>query len=371
VEEGNKALAEMQREPPRDMSQVARVRLRLAMSFAERSQVKEANAELDRIAQLIGVPAARDAELEARYWYARAILAGDRLALAESLDDYRRAWALLQKLKAVPVDLAEQVELGMADLNNMTSHFAASEAQFRDLLGKQQARYGPTSARGCLTATGLARVLGNSGRVDEGVRIAQQSHDCLRAMLGPDSLRTSSAYDVLAGLYYQAGRYDEAGAIYEELAAVHARNEGPASLRALSDRQTAAAARQLAGHAAAAEQLFEKALADARKTMAESDPLVQTLRFHLADCRLDLRHGAGVPALLDGLSVTALNESEIETDWAARIAFERGRLALLQGDGAAARELLAKAQAGFAEPGGEGRFSAAAVRRALGAPGPN
>jgi hypothetical protein len=82
----------------------------------------------------------------------------------------------------------------------------------------------------------------------------------------------------------------------------------------------AGVSRQYAGHATEAESELSATLDTARAALGWTASMVQGLRYHLADCRLDLHRTTGVQALLDGLSTTALNESQIEPDWDGRLA---------------------------------------------------
>jgi hypothetical protein len=116
------------------------------------------------------------------------------------------------------------------------------------------------------------------------------------------------------------------------------------------------------GQTSAAEQELTAALQDAGAALAWTSPIMEHLRFHLADCQLDLHHTAGVAHLLEGLSVDVLNQGEIEPDWDGRLAYEAGRLALDSGDLMLALPKLETAASVFAAKHSEGHFAEPHVR---------
>jgi non-specific serine/threonine protein kinase len=174
-----------------------------------------------------------------------------------------------------------------------------------------------------------------------------------------------TAYEVLANLNFQLDHYAEAADAYAEVAQRYARVAGPAALRTLTARLNTAMARQYAGHPADAEREIVGTLEQARSARPETDPLVQNLRYHLADCRLDQHHTEQVAALLTDLSAQALNASQIAADWDGRLAYQRGRLALESGDAARAVPLLETAATIIAEKHPDGRISEAQIRQLI------
>lgn len=146
-----------------------------------------------------------------------------------------------------------------------------------------------------------------------------------------------------------------------------ARVAGPHSLWTISARENAAVARQRAGQPAQAEALLAETLAVARAALGWTHPTTETLRYHLADCLLDLRRTAGVGRLTDGLSARVLNEGEIESDWAARLLYERGRLELYTGNMKQAVPLLRAAAKEIAAKDPNGPISVGAIQKLIGA----
>jgi non-specific serine/threonine protein kinase len=124
-------------------------------------------------------------------------------------------------------------------------------------------------------------------------------------------------------------------------------------------------ARQYAGEAAQAEAELSSALETSRSAFGWNNPTTESLRYHLADCRLDQHKTAGVKDLVEGLSVVALNEAQIETDWEGRLSYERGRLALYSGDRQRALSLLQAAATSVAKVPFDGRVGEATVLRLI------
>jgi hypothetical protein len=82
----------------------------------------------------------------------------------------------------------------------------------------------------------------------------------------------------------------------------------------------------------------------AREFLPQTAPRVQAIRYHLADCKLDLQQADGeVAQLLADLDPGTLMVAQQESDWEGLLQYQRGRLSLLQGRPAEARESLSKA----------------------------
>ena len=116
-------------------------------------------------------------------------------------------------------------------------------------------------------------------------------------------------------------------------------------MNVLSARLNVASALHLGGQFGEADVAFEAALGGVGKAFADSFPTIQSLRFGAARNRLDLGSIRGVAGLLRDLDPVALKIAAQEPDWEARLALQRGRLALMSGNRAQAIELLSSARA--------------------------
>ena len=345
VDEGHKALAALQAAPPADaLRREAAIRLELAIPLAQMGQLPEASAEIDHAERLLAQRKVADPEMSVQVWNARGFVAMLRFDTEAATKDYHQALVLGQSSSAVPIDLQDKVAFNQADALRVAGHAAESEAQFRALLVRQTQRHGARDARTCYTMMSLASSMDDSNRYDEAMGLLKAAAPCLSAALGANHLSTLTAQEYLGNVYYFKGRFDDAIAEWSGIVDRFADGLGAGSKRVINLRMNLAIAHRDAGHVAAAERAFAEALAAARSKFADTDPLVQSLRYHLADCRLEQRSTQDVAALLEGLSSEALNRSEIEPDWDGLLAYQAGRLDLLLGKHADARRELEKAQ---------------------------
>jgi hypothetical protein len=88
-------------------------------------------------------------------------------------------------------------------------------------------------------------------------------------------------------------------------------------------------------------------------------------RPRVRHCLLDLCRTVGVDTLMDGLSVHVLNEGEIESDCAARLAYERGRLPFYAGHMRQAVQLLQSVAKQIAARDPNGPIRLAAIQKLI------
>jgi non-specific serine/threonine protein kinase len=248
----------------------------------------------------------------------------------------------------------------------MTSRFSEAQSQATELVARQRARLGAHHPQPCYTSALVASVEGYTGAdMDSALATANQAAACLLDKLGPATIRTATAYRVLADLQFQAGHFTEAAQAYTQLATSFAGILGADSLQAINARMNAGVAQQFAGRLVDAEMTLRAALDSARTALGWSAPTTQTLRYHLADCRLDLHRTEEVDQLLEGLSAEKLNAAQIQEDWDGRLLYQTGRLALLDGQYDKALPALQRAAAIIAAKNPDGHVSEASIRRLI------
>lgn len=350
-----------------DRARIAELHIRLALTLAKLSKLEEASAQLVDADADMKAAHVDNPSVEAQYWWAQASIASYRLALPQALEYYERAWMSAQRAAGLSVQARNDIEFSYADTLRLSGDFAAANRQADDLLARERAQLGSSSPQTCYTAALLANILGFRGHATEGIAMVKQAGACLSKTLGPTNIRTIGAYQVMGNLQFQNERYADAAVTYAKVAAMSARVAGPHSLWTISARENAAVARQRAGQPAQAEALLAETLAVARAALGWTHPTTETLRYHLADCLLDLRRTAGVGRLTDGLSARVLNEGEIESDWAARLLYERGRLELYTGNMKQAVPLLRAAAKEIAAKDPNGPISVGAIQKLIGA----
>jgi hypothetical protein len=301
-----------------------------------------------------------------RYLWAEARLESFRMTLKNALQDYSRAWELAKTDLSLPPELRDQVQFSYADALKMTSNFSEAQSQATELLTRQRARLGAQHPQPCYTSVLVASVQGYAGaNIDSALLTANQAAACLSDKLGPASIRTATAYRVLADLQFQSGHFAEAAQAYAQLATSFAGILGLDSLQAINARMNAGVAQQFAGRLVDAETTLSAALDHARATLGWSAPTTQALRYHLVDCRLDRRNTVEVEQLLDGLSAEKLNAAQIQEDWDGRLLYEAGRLALFDGQYDKALPALQQAAAIIAAKNPDGHISQASLKRLI------
>jgi non-specific serine/threonine protein kinase len=180
--------------------------------------------------------------------------------------------------------------------------------------------------------------------------------------LGQANLRTVGANGVLAGLYFQTDQYSSAAEKFQQIVQSNAALTGPESVRTLTSRLSLGVARQYAGDFAGGCQELSAALGSAKSALAWNHPLVEGIRYHLADCLLDQEKTSGVDLLLADLTPEVLYREQLEPDWEGRLAYQAGRLALYTGDNRRAVPLLERAADVIAAKNPDGRIDEATVR---------
>lgn len=363
--QGREALAAYQHARSPNPVRIAEVRIRLALTLAKVSKLKEAAAQLAAARADVETAHDDDPSVKAQYWWARGSIASYRLALPEALKYYERAWVWVRRASKLPIHVRNHIEFSYADALRLAGDFAAAERQAHELLTSERAELGLSSPQTCYTAALLASILGFRGRVTEGLPMAKKASACLSESLGPANIRTIAAYQVMGNLQFQHQLYADAAVTYTKVAEMSARVAGPSALRTISARENAAVSRQYAGQSVKAENLLVETLAIARAALGWTHPTTEDLRYHLVDCRLDRRRTLGVGKLMDGLSARVLNEGEIESDWSARLVYERGRLALYTGNIRQAVLLLQAAAKDIAAKDPNGPISVLAIRKLI------
>jgi DNA-binding winged helix-turn-helix (wHTH) protein len=366
IAEGNKALEALNLARPADPRQVALVRVNLAALLAQSSRLDEATSHLKAAEDLIERNHITENAIIVRYIWAGARLAGFRMEPKAAVQGYRRAWELAKSDSSLPPELLDQVQFSYADALKMTSQFAEAQVEATELLARQRARLGATHAQPCFTSVLVASVAGYiDHESDSAMATARQAAACLSEKLGARSIRTASAYRVLADLQFQAQHYAEAAISYERLANSYADILGPNTLQTLNALMDKGLSLQFAGRLDDAEVSLNASLDVAQTALGWTAPTTETLRYHLADCKLDQRQTKDVDHLLAGLSVDALGAAQLEEDWDGRLAYQSGRLALFTGQKDRAIPILRRAAEIIAAKNPGGRITDASIRELI------
>lgn len=341
------------------------VRLRLALDLVQQSKLDDAAALVRDAERDTGPADGQPPEFRARLLYVKSWLTGGDLSMKESLRFAREAWALVEPMSEAQAPWRGKIAVGLADNLSIVGEPAQAETLYRQLLADQTRALGAGSARGFYTMVGLANAIGLQGRSAEAIAMLTDAAKGLSAKLGPSHRMTLSATDMLATLHFNARDYPRAIDEWTEVHRGYSALMGEGSSYAITVQTNLGIARHHGGQPAAAEPVLRDALTRVRAIVKDDAPQAQQVRYALADCLLDERKPAEVAALLAGLQSDALNTAEQAPDWDARLAYQRGRLALQTGDKDAARAALAEALRLFELHHSAGRINAATVRELL------
>lgn len=343
VAAGRRALVAYARVAAPDMQQVQDVRLRLALDLAQMSRFDELAQLVGQIDKDAGPPAQQAPEFLARLLYVKAWQSGDRQSLKAGTDLLREAWKLVEPLPPAQAPWRDKIEFALADALRLQGQADESERLFRRLLDEQTRLLGADHARTSYTKVGLANALRLQHRPAEATALLAAAAKGLAARLGPGHRATLSAIDMLAETHFDARDYGRAFDEWRDVHRGYSALMGANSSYTLTVQTNMGLARLRGGQAAQAEALLRDALTRIRGIEKDDAAQSQYLRYSLADCLLQLRQPAEVPALLRELRAEALSEAEQSPYWAGRIAYQQGRLALQSGARTEARTRLGRA----------------------------
>lgn len=341
--ESEKALAALAQIPHADSEQLNTIRVMYANSLRNQTRLPDAAAQLDLVAQSIAQGEPVSAATQARYWFVRGLIARSYYRWAEARQDYVRALALLKGAEGSKTALREEIEYSEVQATRWQGDLATAADMARALRLQTIARYGEAHYLSCLATQGLGEILTAEHRFSESIPTLQTAYACVQHSAGADTIATARAGHSLAAGYFSNQQWADARDIYQRNLAIFERLAGKTALDTISTRSSIGRAYAFDGKPELALPFFLAALADARQVFGETHPTVQSIRFQLADCLLEIKQAQGVPELLAGLDPAQLNSINPSPSWPARLRYEQGKLALLNGDRQAAISLLESA----------------------------
>jgi serine/threonine protein kinase len=344
--EGQKAIAAAQSEGEPDSRVLADAQIVTAGALIVLTKRSEAQDLLDGAERTLDHSVLTDStlrELRVGLWIGRSWLAETSRDIPETMRTAKKCWDLVQRLPDISPVRRDNCELLLADGYRFSGKLDESAAAYRDVLARQTERFGEADPRPAHVAIGLAALLLHHGQADQAKEILLSSVASLKKALGPDNYMTITATSYLAEADFYLKQYEDALALWREAAAGNGRAAGESSESYLDNATSVGMALHELGRVQEAAAQFRDTLDKSRENLAPNDPMVQGIRYYLADSLLDLHDDHEVPALLDGLTPEALNSYEQSPDWEGRLAYQTGRLALLQGDRHAALAALTKA----------------------------
>ncbi|MBV8657239.1 MAG: winged helix-turn-helix domain-containing protein [Burkholderiales bacterium] len=344
ITEGQKAMAALSQQPGHDPSLLDSVRIMYADSLQNLTQIDAATAELDRVATTLRPEQAPPSETLGEYWFVRGRIAALHYQWADAQHDQTMAANITRQLTAPHSHLLNLVEYHRARAAMMLNDFPAAERISRALHDANNARYGQDHYLSCMATLALGEVLAYERRTRESLALTQSAQDCIQHATGPNSVATARALTKLARAYELGRDWDNAYAT--EMQAIVRLDQvlGPNANESIVARNNAGWDLKQAGHLNEASAMFSQVLAHAKATYPDSHPTIQSIRFNLADCLLDMEETTGVAQLLAGVNVRDLAAIRSELTWEGPFAYEQGRLALMTGNMQAAVSLLQRAE---------------------------
>ena len=342
--EGDQALAALRMEGHPDWAGLADIQLRTADALIYLGRLHDAGIRLTSAEEALARVHPARTDLLTLFLAEKGFLAGDSMDLPNFLHNMQAAWKLAESTPGTSPRLRDQILMSLGDAFEMTGNYREGEAAFRRVLQSESTEYGYDDARPSFVSVVLANVESREGRPEEALAMVKKALPNLERELGPFARRTVVAKDVMAGMYFRQCKFDAAARLWADVVAGYERAGTPAEVHHMGAQSNLALAWMRSGQDEAAEQLLRVLLEEQRGKIDPDSPQAQAVRFNLAYVLLDLGKPKEVPALRHNLSATILNMNEREPDWPGRLAFIDGRLALEQGNRAAALALLTEAQ---------------------------
>ena len=141
---------------------------------------------------------------------------------------------------------------------------------------------GPDHPSTLTSRNNLAGAYCDAGRLDEAIRLHEQTLKDRTRILGPHHPDTLASRNNLASAYHDAGRLDEAIRLHEQTLKDRTRILGPHHPSTLTSRNNLASAYHDAGRLDKAIALFEQTLEDRTRILGPHHPSTLTSRHNLA-----------------------------------------------------------------------------------------
>ncbi len=349
--EGNKAIAAYERMTPPDRIGADRARLHMVRDLDRLGRNAEVPALLTIVEADLPQIVKQAPLLQVEFLEARSQQKAEDMHQEAALEDDEANWRLLQTLSDVPPDMLNRIQFGLANSLTLVGRYKEGETFLRDLIVRQSQTLGPQHQQTLYSTVVLANNLLQQHRSREAEDILRPAVKGLEETLGPTHGRTLLAKRVIGQVYFLNGQYDESVRTNTEVYDGLMKKFGEQYVGSIATLESLGVAEQYRGNALKAEQLLRTSLARARVALPDSNALNQHIRYGLADCLLDLKRWREAAAVLDGgLVVDRLNEAEVTPDWAARLEYQAGRLALAKGDKDSARQHFAQARDALRDP---------------------
>jgi tetratricopeptide (TPR) repeat protein len=198
---------------------------------------------------------------------------------------YREAIAIEAARPADPqreLDLASTLR-GLGRLQRQQGHFADAEKSLTEALQKQKQVYGESHGEIAVTLKDLARVMADSGALNDAIPVMRSALDMQRRLSGPEPHPdTAESISDLALLLEEHGDYDEAEKLTRESIDMNRRLLGTKHKEIATGLQNLATVQYDKGDLAGAEGTYREALAMRREVLGSVDPDIAITLNNLA-----------------------------------------------------------------------------------------
>jgi tetratricopeptide (TPR) repeat protein len=214
---------------------------------------------------------------------------GDLRVLQAQYDTAEKAYRDAIAIESArPADAQRELDLastlrGLGRLQRQQGHFADAEKSLREALQKQKQVYGESHGEIAVTLKDIARVMADSGSLNEAIPVMRSALDMQRKLSGPEPHPdTAESISDLALLLEEHGDYDEAERLTRESIDMNRRLLGTKHKEIATGLQNLATVQYDKGDLVGAEATYREALAMRREVLGNIDPDIAITLNNLA-----------------------------------------------------------------------------------------
>lgn len=325
-----------------DSPRVLELQLKLIETILRKSRFEEANAMIAPVQLAIdGGSYAMPLRAELLRVAGQSHLLQGRFS--EAVDAFTRAKSLMTESLPETDSSVLTVRFNLASALNQADQRDSALAAFESLLADQRRLNGNRHYQTLETMAIYAQTLLQVGRLDEAEALYRETIDGLVAVIGADKSRTLVAKAEYATLLAKRGQFQKAADLLWEVEKGFVAIKGMQDVYTLITRINLGSVLTLSGRVDEAIVQLRQAVDGLAKMMGDDSPFTEVARYNLADALLEAGQVEGGAAIFKDVPIEALHALEPAARWPVRFQWQRGRIAILRGDRAAAEKDLREA----------------------------
>jgi len=332
IDEARKALAAVEQIKPTDPDKIRVARMGLASALLYMDEFRESGELLEQLEKEIASNprANRDLDFLSRFHIARgSFYMKTTGSIPKGIAEWQLARGFASQLPTT--ELRESADRNLVIAYSRLGDYKSAEHLSRDIIASQSAR-GDKDIELNRSRSQLGGILIHQRRFDEALAVLTEAWRNLDGIFGPGSYEALSPRNDIAQIHYEKREFAKAAAEWEQVARDAIAVAPAEKTTAIIAQANQSQAVHKLGDSEQAARLIEDVLTRARAYQREDSPLVQVLRYYLADYRLDLKQPKQAAQMLDGVSADVLRQMIGDThDWDSRFAYQRGRINLQTG----------------------------------------